>query len=48
MLHAGPDLAERKGRLSLIGVRTDAVLTANANREDLERPGEATLNIVPP
>jgi nitrogenase molybdenum-iron protein alpha/beta subunit len=32
--------------LGLIGVKVNAVLTADATREDLERLGEATLNIV--
>jgi len=46
MLRAGPDLAELRGLLSLIGVRTTAVLTADATREDLEQLGNAALNIV--
>jgi nitrogenase molybdenum-cofactor synthesis protein NifE len=46
MLRAGPDLAELRGLLGLIGVRTNAVLTADATREDLERLGNAALNIV--
>ena len=46
MLRAGPDLAELRALLGLIGVRTNAVLTADATREDLERLGEAALNIV--
>ena len=46
MLRAGPDLAELKALLGLIGVRTNAVLTADATRDDLERLGEAALNIV--
>jgi nitrogenase molybdenum-iron protein alpha/beta subunit len=46
MLRAGPDLAELRGLLGLIGVRVTAVLTADARREDLERLGEAALNIV--
>lgn len=46
MLRAGPDLAELRDLLGLIGVRTNAVLTAGATREDLERLGEAALNIV--
>ncbi|RPI37546.1 MAG: hypothetical protein EHM53_10515 [Methanoregulaceae archaeon] len=46
MLRAGPDLAELRGLPGLTGVRTNAVLTADATREDLERPGYAALNIV--
>jgi light-independent protochlorophyllide reductase B subunit len=46
MLRAGPDLAELRRLLGLIGVRTNAVLTADATLEDLERLGEAALNIV--
>jgi nitrogenase molybdenum-cofactor synthesis protein NifE len=46
MLRAGPDLAELRFLLSLIGVKTNAVLTADATREDLERLGSAALNIV--
>jgi nitrogenase molybdenum-iron protein alpha/beta subunit len=46
MLRAGPDLAELRALLGLIGVETNAVLTADATREDLERLGEAALNIV--
>ena len=46
MLRAGPDLAELRRMLGLIGVKVNAVLTADATREDLERLGEAALNIV--
>jgi light-independent protochlorophyllide reductase B subunit len=46
MLRAGPDLAELRRLLSLIGVKVNAVLTADATREDLERLGAAGLNIV--
>lgn len=46
MLRAGPDLAELRCLLDLIGVKTNAVLTADATREDLERLGNAALNIV--
>lgn len=46
MLRAGPDLAELRGLLGLMGVRVNAVLTADATREDMERLGEAVLNIV--
>lgn len=46
MLRAGPDLAELRHMLDLIGVKVNAVLTADATREDLERLGEAVLNIV--
>jgi nitrogenase molybdenum-cofactor synthesis protein NifE len=46
MLRAGPDLAELRRMLGLIDVEVNAVLTADATLEDLERLGEATLNIV--
>jgi light-independent protochlorophyllide reductase B subunit len=46
MLRAGPDLAELRRLLGQTGVRVNAVLTADATREDLERLGEAALNIV--
>jgi len=46
MLRAGPDLAELRGVLGLIGVCVNAVLTADATREDLERLGDAALNVV--
>ena len=46
MLRAGPDLAELRFLLSLIGVKTNAVLTADATLKDLERLGNAALNIV--
>ena len=46
MLRAGPDLAELRHMLGLIGVMVNAVLTADATREELERLGEAELNIV--
>jgi light-independent protochlorophyllide reductase B subunit len=46
MLRAGPDLAELRRLLDRTGVRVNAVLTADAKREDLERLGEAALNIV--
>jgi light-independent protochlorophyllide reductase B subunit len=46
MLRAGPDLAELRHLLDLIGVKVNAVLTADATREDLERLCEAALNIV--
>lgn len=46
MLRAGPDLAEIRRMLGLIGVKVNAVLTADATREDLEHLGEAALNIV--
>lgn len=46
MLRAGPDLAELRHLLDLIGVKVNAVLTADATRDDLERLGEAALNIV--
>ena len=46
MLRAGPDLAELIRMLGLIGVKVNAVLTADAQREDLERLGTAALNIV--
>lgn len=46
MLRAGPDLAEIKRLLGLAGVRVNAVLTADASREELERLGAASLSIV--
>jgi len=46
MLRAGPDLAELRRMLGLIDVKVNAVLTADATLEDLERLGEAALNIV--
>jgi nitrogenase molybdenum-cofactor synthesis protein NifE len=46
MLRAGPDLAELRRLLGRIGVTVNAVLTADATRDDLERLGEASLNIV--
>jgi nitrogenase molybdenum-cofactor synthesis protein NifE len=46
MLRAGPDLAELRHLLGRIGVTVNAVLTADATRDDLERLGEAALNIV--
>jgi light-independent protochlorophyllide reductase B subunit len=46
MLRAGPDLAELRRLLGLIGVKVNAVLTADATREDLERLGGAALTIV--
>jgi nitrogenase molybdenum-cofactor synthesis protein NifE len=47
MLRAGPDLAELKRVLGLIGVTVNTVLTADATREELERLCSAALNIVP-
>jgi light-independent protochlorophyllide reductase B subunit len=46
MLRAGPDLAELRRMLGMIDVKVNAVLTADATREDLERLGEAALNVV--
>jgi len=46
MLRAGPDLAELKRMLGLIDVKVNAVLTADATRDELERLGGAALNIV--
>ena len=46
MLRAGPDLAEFRRLLGLIGVSVNTVLTADATREDLGRLGTAGLNIV--
>jgi nitrogenase molybdenum-iron protein alpha/beta subunit len=46
MLRAGPDLTEIKRLLSLIDVKVNAVLTADARRGDIERLGDAALNIV--
>ncbi|MDI6866616.1 nitrogenase component 1 [Methanoculleus sp.] len=46
LLRGGPDLRELVRTLGLIGVRVNATLTANATVDDLERLGEAALNIV--
>jgi light-independent protochlorophyllide reductase B subunit len=46
MLRAGPDLAELKRLLSQTGVKVNAVLTADATRDDLEGLGGAALNVV--
>jgi len=46
LLRAGPDLAELRRVLALIDVKVNAVLTADATREELERLGGAALNIV--
>jgi len=46
MLRAGPDLAELRSLLEQIGVTVNAVLTAGATREELERLGDAALSIV--
>ena len=46
MLRAGPDLAELREVLGRIEVKTNAVLTADTTRDELERLGEAALNIV--
>jgi len=46
MLRAGPDLAELRRMIGLIDVKVNAVLTADATLEDLERLGEAALNVV--
>jgi nitrogenase molybdenum-cofactor synthesis protein NifE len=46
LLRGGPDLRELLRVLGLIGVRVNATLTANAAVDDLERLGEAALNIV--
>jgi light-independent protochlorophyllide reductase B subunit len=46
MLRAGPDLAELRRLLGLIGVKVNAVLTADATRVELEHLGAAALNIV--
>jgi len=46
MLRAGPDLAELRRILGMIGVKVNAVLTADAAREEIERAGAAALNIV--
>jgi nitrogenase molybdenum-iron protein alpha/beta subunit len=46
VLRAGPDLSELRRMLGLIDVKVNAVLTADATLEDLERLGEAALNIV--
>ena len=46
MLRAGPDLAELSFMLGLIGVTVNAVLTAGATRDELERLGDAALTVV--
>lgn len=46
VLRAGPDLAELRLMLGRIGVTVNAVLTADATREELSRLGRAALNIV--
>jgi light-independent protochlorophyllide reductase B subunit len=46
MLRSGPDLEELRSMLHLIGVKVNAVLTADATLEDIERIGAASLNIV--
>ena len=46
MLRAGPDLSEIRRLLGQVGVRVNAVLTADASRDELERLGAASLSIV--
>jgi light-independent protochlorophyllide reductase B subunit len=46
MLRSGPDLEELRSMLHLIEVKVNAVLTADATLEDIERIGAASLNIV--
>ncbi len=46
LLRGGPDLRELVRILELVGVRVNAVLTADATVEDLERLGSAALNVV--
>ena len=46
MLRGGPDLRELKRVLSLAGIEASGVLSADAALGDLERLGEAALNIV--
>jgi nitrogenase molybdenum-cofactor synthesis protein NifE len=46
MLRSGPDLEELRSMLHQIDVNVNAVLTADATLEDIERIGEASLNIV--
>jgi light-independent protochlorophyllide reductase B subunit len=46
MLRGGPDLRELKRVLSLAGIEVRGVLSADATLGDLERLGEAALNIV--
>ncbi len=46
LLRAGPDLRELVRILGLIDVQVNAVLTAGATVEDLDRLGSAALNIV--
>ena len=46
MLRGGPDLRELKRVLSLAGIEVRSVLSADATLRDLERLGEAALNIV--
>lgn len=46
LLRAGPDLAELRRMLDLIHVKVTAVLTADSTLGDLEKLGQAALNIV--
>ncbi len=46
LLRGGPDLAELRRILALIGVRVNAVLTAQATVGQIEQIGSAALNVV--
>lgn len=46
LLRGGPDLAELKRTLALIGVHVNAVLTARATVRQIERIASAELNVV--
>ncbi|MDH7593854.1 MAG: nitrogenase component 1 [Methanomicrobiales archaeon] len=46
LLRAGPDLRELKELMALLGLRVNAVLTAGSTRGEMERLGEAALNVV--
>ncbi len=46
LLRGGPDLRELRRVLGLIGVRVNAVLTADATLRQIEQMGSAALNVV--
>jgi light-independent protochlorophyllide reductase B subunit len=46
VLRSGPDLKELRRILAVIGVEVNAVLTAGATLKEIERMGEAALNLV--